>query len=128
MAIERYDSPTFGRQLFGGRGAVTSAATNVIYANKYPARLIAAHCVVAVAGTSTAANNSQYALMIGTGSVGVFTMGTNAIGVSSSLGSKDSPIGTATAWQAFSAVKNGGADGQVDIVYEFEVLPTASLA
>ena len=111
MPVKRYDHPHFTvRREFGGRGVVTSAATNVALPVYSKTRLVAAHAVVAVAGTSTAANNSLYEVRIGTDSVGAITIGTQAAGVTSSIGGA-TPLGTATQYQVINTLKQGGADG-----------------
>lgn len=128
MPVRRYDSPQHVRMFHGGRGALTSAGTNVTLPVYAKTRFVAAHAVVAVAGTSTAANNSLYTVRIGTDSVGAFAVGTQAAGITSSIGGSASPLGTATQYQVLNVLKQGGADGQIDVLYEYEVLPEGVLS
>ena len=88
-------------------------------------RLVAAHASVAVTGTSTTNN---YELQIGTDSVGIWAISSEAAAVTSQIGSSASPLGTATQFQTISVIKQDGATGQVDFTYEFEVLPDSVLA
>lgn len=126
MPAKRYDHPTFiTRREFSGRSAVTSAGTNVPMGVYAKARLVAAHAVVAVVGT----NNSMIEeVRIGTDSVGVFALGTQAVGYTTSIGSEDSPLGTVSQYGVVNTVKTGSAGGQADIIYEYEVLPDAVLS
>ena len=136
--VQRYDHPNllirrFASHRAGGANLGTVAlGTSTAGTTGYftvPAgqnvRLVAAHANVAVTGTSTTCN---YELQIGTDSVGIFAMGSEAAGVSSSIGNTASPLGTATQFQSISLIKQDGETGEVDFTYEYEVLPGSVLA
>ncbi len=134
--VLRYDHPTyltrryFTHQTGGAGGAALGTATAgtsgyFMVPGGHNVRLVAAHANVRVAGTAT---TNDYELQIGTDSVGIFAMTSNAAGISSSIGNTASPLGTATQFQSISLIKQDGETGEVDFTYEYEVLPGSVLA
>ncbi len=127
--VLRYDHPNaLIRREFSGRAVVTSAATNVPLQVYQKVRLVACHCGVAVLNTNTTADASVFEARIGTDSVGVFEVGTQAVGITSSIGCGASALGTMTQFQVANVLKQGGPMGAVDLTWEYEVLPDAVLS
>lgn len=126
MAIRRYDHPNdiIRRWHFTETG-VTSAGTFAKFVAPTTIRLVAAYSAVSTVGTNTAALEQ---VRIATSSVGAIATGTQAIGVTSQIGSTGGYLGTATSGQVINCLKTGSAGGAALIAYEYETLPDSALA
>ena len=136
--VQRYDHPNLlvrreWHHRVGGPPAVVGTATAgtsgyFMVPGGQNVRLVAAHAVVALIGTQTAATGKHFEVQIGNSSVGVFAIETNAAGITSSIGNSASPLGTATQYQVISVIKQASSDGEVDFCWEYEVLPDSVLS